>query len=133
MSEMGLRAKTKRKFRVKTTDSNHSNPNAPNLLQQNFSVSKPSSVWLSDITYVATDEGWLYVFSSMDLCTRKIAGWSLAEFLSHEPLLSALAMALKRQNFEPGLIFHSDRGVQYACDTFRKVVADLKFIQSMSA
>ena len=133
MSDMGLRAKTKRKFRVKTTDSNHSNPIAPNLLQQNFSVSKPSSVWLSDITYVATDEGWLYVFSIMDLCTRKIVGWSLAESLSHEPLLAALAMALKRQNFEPGLIFHSDRGVQYACDAFRKALADLKFIQSMSA
>lgn len=132
MSDMGLRAKTKKRFRMKTTDSNHTNPLAPNLLQQNFSVVTASSVWLSDITYVETGEGWLYVFSIMDLCTRKIVGWSLADNLSHLPLLSALEMALNRQTVAPGLIFHSDRGVQYACEVFRKKLADLKFIQSMS-
>ncbi len=132
MSDMGLRAKTKKRFRVKTTDSNHGNPVAPNLLQQNFSVSKPSNVWLSDITYVETNEGWLYVFSIMDLCTRKIVGWSFADNLSHLPLLEAIEMAINRQNVEPGLIFHSDRGVQYACEAFRKKLADLKFVQSMS-
>jgi len=132
MRDMGLRAKTKKRFRVKTTDSNHTNPIAPNLLQQNFCVAKASSVWLSDITYVETGEGWLYVFSIMDLCTRKNVGWSLADNLSHLPLLSALEMALNRQITAPGLIFHSDRGVQYACEAFRKKLADLKFMQSMS-
>ena len=133
MRDMGLMAKTKKKFKVNTTDSNHKNPIAKNLLKQNFEVKKPSTVWLSDITYVGTGEGWLYVFSIMDLCTRKIVGWSFADNLSHVPLLAALEMALKRQETAPGLIFHSDRGVQYACDIFRQKLAELKFLQSMSA
>lgn len=132
MREMGLKAKTKKRFRVKTTDSNHKNPIAPNIIEQNFNAERPSQVWLSDITYVDTSEGWLYVFSIMDLCTRKIVGWSLADNLTHSPLLEALEMALKRQNYAPGLIFHSDRGVQYTCDEVRKKLEDLNFIQSMS-
>jgi len=132
MRDMGLRAKTKKRFKVKTTDSNHSNPIAPNILDQNFVADKPSQIWLSDITYVETKEGWLYVFSIMDLYSRKIVGWSFADSLSHAALIVALEMALKRQNYAPGLVFHSDRGVQYTCDTFRKKLEDLKFIQSMS-
>jgi putative transposase len=132
MRDMGLMAKTKRRFKVKTTDSNHQNPISPNILEQNFDVEKPSTVWLSDITYVETGEGWLYVFSIMDLCTRKIVGWSFADSLSHEAALESLEMALKRQKYSPGLIFHTDRGVQYTCEVFRKKLQDIKFIQSMS-
>lgn len=132
MRDMGLRAKTKKKFKAKTTDSNHNNPVAPNILGQKFTAEKPSQVWLSDITYVETNEGWLYVFSIMDLCTRKIVGWSFADNLTHLPLMEALEMALKRQNYAPGLIFHSDRGVQYTCSEFREKLAEIEFIQSMS-
>lgn len=132
MRDMGLRAKTKKRFKVKTTDSNHSNPIAQNILDQNFVADKPSQIWLSDITYVETKEGWLYVFSIMDLYSRKIVGWSFADSLSHTALIEALEMALKRQNYAPGLVFHSDRGIQYTCDTFRRKLEDLKFIQSMS-
>ena len=133
MRQMGLAAVAKRRFRVKTTDSNHSNPIAPNLIAQNFDIEIPGTVWLSDITYVETGEGWLYVFSILDLCTRKLVGWSFSDTLGHEALLSALKMATNRQSLNPGLIFHSDRGVQYACEAIRKKLVELGFRQSMSA
>jgi putative transposase len=95
MRDMGLGPKTKKRFRVRTTDSSHSNPIAPNILGQKFIAEKPSQIWLSDIIYVETKEGWLYIFSIMDLCTRKIVGWSFADNLTHHALIEALEMALK--------------------------------------
>lgn len=133
MREMGLYAKSKRKFKApKTTDSNHPHPVAPNKLDRNFVATKPNEVWLSDLTYIKTTEGWLYLVTVMDLYSRKIVGWNLSRSLEASGTLMALEMAVKRQKPCPGLIFHSDRGVQYACHDFRAKIAEYGFIQSMS-
>lgn len=132
MREMGLKARGKRRFKVVTTDSKHSLPVAENKLEQNFVAAAPNTVWLSDITYVDTAEGWLYVTSILDLCTRKIVGWNFSTSLAHEGVMAALEMAVKQQKPYSGLIFHSDRGVQYACKEFREKLAALHFVQSMS-
>jgi transposase InsO family protein len=132
MREMGLRSKTKKKHRVVTTNSKHAHPVAENLLEQNFTATRPNEIWLSDITYIATGEGWLYLTSFMDLCTRLTVGWNLSTSLAHQGVMSALDMAVKRQNPGPGVIVHSDRGIQYACHEFRQKLEQLHFIQSMS-
>jgi putative transposase len=128
----GLRSKTKRRFRVKTTDSKHGHPIAPDRLQQDFNASAVNKVWLSDITYIPTDEGWLYLASVMDLCSRRIVGWSMAETLHTAIVIAALRMAVDRRRPEPGLIHHSDRGVQYASAEFRAVLDAHGLIASMS-
>jgi transposase InsO family protein len=128
----GLRSKTKRRFRVKTTDSKHGHPIAPDRLQQDFNADGVNKVWLSDITYIPTDEGWLYLASVMDLCSRKIVGWSMAETLHAAIVIAALRMAIDRRRPEPGLIHHSDRGVQYASAEFRAVLDAHGLIASMS-
>lgn len=132
MKEMGLFAKTKRKFRVSTTDSKHSHPVSENLVDQNFQASKPNEIWLSDLTYIPTAEGWLYLVSVMDLCTRKIIGWDLSTSLKAEQTINALKMAVSNQKPGYGVIFHSDRGVQYACHEFRAELQKNGFKQSMS-
>lgn len=128
----GLRSKTKRRFRVKTTDSKHEHPIAPDRLQQDFNASAVNKVWLSDITYIPTDEGWLYLASVMDLCSRRIVGWSMAETLHAAIVIAALRMAIERRRPEPGLIHHSDRGVQYASAEFRAVLDAHGLVASMS-
>ena len=122
MRAMELRAKAGKKFKV-TTDSAHSLPIAPNLLGQDFScdaspasashAKAPDQVWLSDITYVWTREGWLYVCAVLDLFTRRIVGWAIAEHMTRQLVLAALHMADQVRRPPPGLIFHSDRGSQY--------------------
>jgi transposase InsO family protein len=109
MSEAGLRAKAKRKFKA-TTDSKHSLPTAPNRLQQNFGAERPNQAWLSDITYVWTQEGWLYLCCILDLFNREIVGWSMQPRMRQDLVLDALAMAKFRRRPTSGLIFHSDRG-----------------------
>ncbi len=131
MKELGLSAKVK-KFKVVTTDSKHSMPIASNKLEQNFTATKPNEIWLSDITYVRTQDGWLYLVSILDLYTRKIIGWNLSSSLSGDKTLLALEMALKQQKPGSGVIFHSDRGIQYAAEKFRHRLEELGFIQSMS-
>jgi transposase InsO family protein len=131
MRQAGLRSKVRRKYRV-TTDSKHHFPVAPNLLQRNFTAAAPNQAWVSDITYLATRSGWLYLTVIIDLFSRLVVGWALSSSLSHEMVLVALKRAVRRRRPGKGLIFHSDRGVQYACTDFRKQLAVHGFIQSMS-
>jgi transposase InsO family protein len=131
MRENGIRARQKRKFRA-TTDSGHDYPLAPNLVNRDFKVLVPNRVWASDITYIGTKEGWLYLCVILDLCSRKVVGWSLGSHISTELAASALSMAVIHRNPEKGLVFHSDRGVQYAADMFRDLLEEYKMIQSMS-
>jgi len=132
MREMDIFRKKKKIFKVKTTDSKHSEPVTENKLGQNFAVTKPNEVWLSDLTYVGTEEGWLYLVTVMDLYSRKIIGWSFSENLEAIHTRKAVEMAYNAQNRPSGVIFHSDRGIQYACKDFRSLIAFYGFIQSMS-
>jgi len=131
MRDAGLRSKVRRKYRV-TTDSKHHFPVAPNLLERNFTAEAPDKVWVSDITYLATRTGWLYLTVIIDLFSRMVVGWALSSSLSHEMVVTALKRAIKRRRPGDGLIFHSDRGVQYACTDFRKELGKQRIVQSMS-
>jgi putative transposase len=112
MREMGLSARRKSHRVPRTTDSRHDLPIASNLLERNFGALRPDAVWLADISYIATDEGWLYLAAVKDLATRQIVGWSMADHLRAELCVDALVMALHRYQPAHGLIHHSDRGSQ---------------------
>lgn len=131
MKKHGIRAKTRRKFRV-TTDSKHSLPVAPNVLERNFSPDAPNAVWGADITYVWTKEGWLFLAVIIDLFSRQVVGWSMDERMKRELTLNALRMAINRRNPGAGLIHHSDRGSQYASADYRKMLKARNMICSMS-
>lgn len=132
MHRHGLRAQRPRAFRVCTTDSNHALPIAPNLLDRNFTPAAPNQVWLTDITYVPTDEGWLYLAVVLDLFSRKAIGWAMRDHLRTELPLAALTMAVQRQRPAPGLPHHSDRGCQYASAEYRKALKSHGINPSMS-
>ena len=132
MRRAGLRGLAALPRRVRTTDSRHGHPIAPNRLGLNFMAAAPNQVWLADLTYVRTGEGWLYLAAILDLHTRKIVGWSMRETLHAEIALEALDMAIRRQRPAPGLICHSDRGVQYACEPYREALAAAGITPSMS-
>jgi putative transposase len=132
MREMGLSARRGRRRPPRTTDSRHDLPVAPNLLDRHFDADRPDTVWLADISYLPTDEGWLYLAAVEDLATREVVGWSMADHLRAELCTDALVMALQRRRPEPGLIHHSDRGVQYAAEPYRKVLGRHGIRQSMS-
>jgi len=132
MRQHGIRAIMARPRRVRTTDSRHDLPIAPNLLDRNFSADAPNRIWLADITYVETDQGWLYLSTVMDLYTRKIVGWAMEDHLRADLPLAALRMAISAQRPGPGLIHHSDRGVQYASADYRKMIQSAGFRASMS-
>lgn len=121
-----------RKKRCRTTDSNHALPIAANLLQQNFACETPDRVWLADISYLPTDEGFLYLAAMKDLCTKKIVGWSMSKTINARLVVDALNMAIARQRPCAGLIVHSDRGSQYASGEFRAALAEHSLRQSMS-
>lgn len=132
MKAEGIRSKLKRKYRV-TTDSKHTYPIAENLLQRDFSADGLSQKWVGDITYIRTNEGWLYLTAVIDLADRKVIGWSFSENLTAKnTTVAALKMAVKNRKVNPGLIFHSDRGVQYACNEFKAITERYKITQSMS-
>jgi transposase InsO family protein len=131
MREAGLRAKTKRKFRV-TTQSKHSLPVADNLLGRDFTVKSPNKVWVSDITYLWTREGWQYLCVVLDLFNRQVVGWNLSHRLMSELAEDALIRAVMRRRPSAGLVFHSDRGVQYCSRSFRKLLKRYGMVQSMS-
>lgn len=131
MKAAGLRSVIRRKYRA-TTDSKHSHPVADNLLQRDFTASSPDKVWVSDITYIATTGGWLYLTVFIDLFSRMVVGWALSSSLSTEMVLTALQRAIRDRRPGAGLIIHSDRGVQYACKDFRKVLGKHGLVQSMS-
>lgn len=124
-------AKQHKRFKH-TTDSEHDQPVADNLLKQNFEAEQPNQIWVSDITYIWTEEGWLYLAAFLDLFSRKIVGWAVSERINKELVLQALNNAIVQRNPEEGLIIHSDRGKQYASEAFRKLLEINKFKQSMS-
>jgi putative transposase len=132
MRRHGIRAIMARPWRVRTTDSRHDLPIAPNLLDRNFIAAAPNRIWLADITYIETDQGWLYLAAVMDLYSRKIVGWAMADHLRAELPLAALTMAISARRPGAGLIHHSDRGVQYASADYRKVMQAAGFTASMS-
>jgi putative transposase len=133
MNRHGIRAKTVRKFKV-TTQSDHHFPISPNLLGQDFSAECFGTVWTSDITYIRTSEGWLYLTVILDLYNRQVVGWSMSTgLMAAQTVIPALCMAFERYKPLPGLIFHSDRGVQYACEEFRNQLSVYQFVQSMSS
>jgi transposase InsO family protein len=129
MQAHGIRARGKRRFRVTTTDSRHDLPIAPNLLQQDFKAVAPNQIWTGDITYVPTEEGWLFLAVVMDLFSRRIVGWSMQPEMRAELVIDALEMACFQRRLQPGLIFHSDRGSQYASREFRATL-ELRGIQA---
>lgn len=131
MKENDLNFKKKKKFKL-TTDSKHNLKTTPNLLNRKFSVSKPNKVWVSDITYVWTQEGWLYLCVIIDLFSRKVVGWAISSRINTDLLLRAFWMAFNVRKPKKGLIFHSDRGSQYCSKRFNNVLTSLKVIQSMS-
>jgi len=127
----GWRAKAAKKFKA-TTNSNHKLPVSPNLLQQDFSASKPNEKLVSDITYIWTEEGWLYLAVVMDLYSRMIVGWAMSERMTSKLVVDALQMAIWRRNFPRGVIIHSDRGSQYCSHEYQRLLANNGFICSMS-
>jgi transposase InsO family protein len=128
----GLRGLAAIPRRVRTTDSRHDYPIAPNRLRRNFMATAPNQVWLADLTYIRTGEGWLFLAALIDMHTRKVVGWSMRETLHASIALEALEMAIKRQRPAPGLVQHSDRGIQYAADEYRQALAAAKITPSMS-
>lgn len=131
MREQGLRAKTRRRFRV-TTQSHHAHPIAPNVLGRQFSETVPDRVWVGDITYLPTREGWLYLAVVLDLASRRVVGWAMRSTLERGLTLDALAMAMQRRRPGPGVVHHTDRGVQYASSEYRARLAAHGMTCSMS-
>lgn len=127
----GLAGVQRRAFRV-TTDSEHDHPIAPNRLGRDFQMKKPDRVYVADISYIPTDEGWLYLATEMDLYSHRIVGWALSGRLTRELTLSALKMAVGLRRPGPGLIHHSDQGVQYACTDFQRLLVRHQMLPSMS-
>jgi putative transposase len=131
MNLAGVEAKQKKKYKV-TTNSKHTLPVAPNLLERNFTVLEPDHVYCSDITYIWTSEGWLYLAIILDLFSRKIVGWSLGDRINKELVMKALEMAIWRRRPAPCLLFHSDRGSQYCSKAFQEMLKKNAMICSMS-
>ena len=127
-----IRARTKRKFVPRTTDSRHDRPVAGNVLDRQFTAPLPNQKWAVDITYIPTDEGWLYLAGVIDLCSRKVVGWSMADHMQAELVGDALKMAIARRSPAAGLLHHSDRGVQYACDDYQHLLRSNGMQASMS-
>jgi len=133
MKKLGLQAKTKRRFRINTTNSRHTLPISPNLLDQDFYASAPNEVYAGDITYIKTNEGWLYLAVVIDLYARSVVGWAMADHMKTSLISDALIKAhRKRGGFAPDAIFHSDRGSQYASEEYRTLLQAFKMRQSMS-
>lgn len=132
MRQAQLRARSGRPRKVRTTDSNHAEPIAPNLLLGRAAPSRTDEVWVADITYIPTAEGWLFLAAVMDLYSRQILGWSVWESLAATGAVQALARALVNRGYPSGVIHHSDRGVQYACGEYRRQMRSHGLIASMS-
>ena len=131
LKALELRAKAARKFKV-TTDSSHGKPTAPNLLNREFYASAPNQKWVGDITYLHTDEGWLYLATVIDLYSRKVIGWAMSDRMKAELACDALTMALWRRGFPKGVLMHTDRGSQYCSDKYQRLLVKHKLVCSMS-
>jgi transposase InsO family protein len=134
MQKHGIQARGKRRFRLTTTDSRHNLPIAPNLLNRNFSPAAPNQAWVGDFTYIPTEEGWLFLAVVIDLFSRKVVGWSMRPDMQRNLVIDALEMAWFKRNpgKQAGLVFHSDRGSQYASDDFSAVLKGRGITPSMS-
>jgi len=132
MRENGLRAKQAKKFKV-TTNSKHNLPVSPNVLAGRFEWERPNQAWVGDITYVATDEGWLYLAVLLDLFSRRIVGWAMDKRINRQLTLRALHMAVQRRRPPAGLIHHTDQGSQYASGDYQKAIKSYGMTGSMSA
>lgn len=131
MAQHGIRGKKKQRRRPQTTDSRHAHPPAPNLLPA-AKVTGPNQAWMTDITYLGTGEGWLYLAAILDVWSKKVVGWAAGPTLHVSLVLAALAQARRNRRPPPGLLHHSDQGVQYACNDYRDVLAATDMICSMS-
>jgi len=132
MKKLGLSVKGKRKFKINTTDSNHSLPIANNILNRDFYAGEANQKYVGDITYIPTNEGWLYLATVIDLYSRKVVGWSMRDSMKMTLVNDALLMALKQRNPKQGLLWHTDRGSQYASYEHRDLLQSYGIIQSMS-
>jgi len=132
MREAGLCGRQKGRYRVQTTDSNHDQPIAPNLMAQAPAAAAPNQIWVGDITYVETQEGWLYLAAVLDRYSRKIVGWAMSERIDTALVLKAFDMALLHRQPTATLLFHSDRGVQYASADYRRALTQAGLLASMS-
>jgi putative transposase len=132
MREQNLCGRQKKRYRVLTTDSRHDEPIAPNRLAEAPAVSRPNQIWVADITYVSTAQGWVYVAAILDLYSRRIVGWAVGPQINTALVLMALSMALTHRQPPAGLIFHSDRGVQYASAGYRQALSAAGLVASMS-
>lgn len=131
MKDNGLRAKAAKKYKA-TTNSNHSLPVAPNLLEQDFTADVPDQKWVSDITYIWTEEGWLYLAVVLELYSRRVIGWAIGERMTAALVCDALIMALWRRHMPKGVIVHSDRGSQYCSAAYQKLFTQHQLVCSMS-
>jgi transposase InsO family protein len=131
MRNAGIRSRTKKKFKA-TTNSKHNFPVAPNLLKQNFTVQSSDQVWVGDITYVLTDEGWLYLAVLLDLYNREVVGWAASARMTRQLTIDALTMALGKRDPGQGLLHHTDRGSQYASTDYQKILKEHEIVCSMS-
>lgn len=132
MKQGGLCGRQKGRYRVQTTDSHHDQPIAPNRLAEAPKASAPNQLWVADITYIQTQEGWLYLAGILDLYSRKIVGWAMSARIDTALVLKALGMALLQRHPPRALLFHSDRGVQYASGDYRQALAQAGLLASMS-
>jgi putative transposase len=132
MRNSGLQSKMCKRFVVHTTDSRHPHPIVPNTLNRQFQQAAPNQAWAADITYLPTDEGWLYLAGVIDLCSRKLIGWATADHLRADLVAEALRMALGQRQPSGPLLHHSDRGVQYACDQYQALLQQHGLQASMS-
>jgi transposase InsO family protein len=132
MRDNGLKARQKRRFVPRTTQSDHDLPIAPNWLAQVPSAARPDQIWVVDITYIDTAEGWIFLAVILDACSRKVVGWAMAASLETSLVTEALERARQRRLPSPGLLHHSDRGVQYASSAYRALLANYQITPSMS-
>jgi putative transposase len=132
MREQGICGRQRKRYRVVTTDSNHDQPIAPNRLAELPAPERPDQIWVADITYVSTAQGWAYVAAVLDLYSRRIVGWAVGQQINTALVRMALSMALVHRQPPKGLIFHSDRGVQYASGEFRQALEKARLVASMS-
>jgi len=131
MNEAGVKVRSRKKFKV-TTNSDHKQPVFENVLDRGFDVNEPNTVYVQDITYIWTQEGWLYLAVVIDLFSRKVVGWSMGSRMKAQLVCDALSMAIWQRKPKAGLVVHSDRGSQYASKIYRKLLKQHKFVGSMS-
>lgn len=131
MKQKGLFAKGRKRYKI-TTNSKHNLPIAPNIVSRNFEIDEKNKVWVSDITYISTQNGWLYLSAVLDLYSRKIVGWCLSDRMTKQLVISSLQEAINSRRPEKGLVFHSDQGSQYASTELRNIINSIGGIQSMS-